>query len=205
MRTALLIVLAAASCADSSARAGESDRDADDRPRLPTPRWRDEHGAIERGHLAAAGAGPIAHRAQVRARARVVADDAWCRRLPAAELDHTPFDHRGDVIAVSAELDGDRLHGARIRFGAVPGLTAAWLHLTLGCHRDIAAALGYPAAYMPASPAVIANTTATVLDDQAGAVVVLWTVDPEAAVLIYMRAEALLDDHLVHDHSDHEH
>lgn len=189
MRTSLLIVLVAAGCSDAAS----------------VPRWTNEPGTIERGRIAATDLGASASARHAKARAQVIAKQAWCRRLPAEELDHTPFDHREDVIAVSAEHEGGRIRGARIRFASVPGLTAAWLHRTLLCHRDIAAATGFDPTYLPTSPAGIAGATTTVLEDPSGPIVVVWADDPEAAATIYDRAEALLGADQAHDHSEHEH
>lgn len=160
------------------------------------PCWRGETNAVERDRAAAARlrADARAHRAQARALLRT--SHAWCAGLPVAELDHTPFDHREDLQSVSAELEGDRIRGARIRFRPVPGLTAEWLRQTLACHQALAAAEGYDPHYLASCPAVIAGTTIDVIDDPDGLVVVIRGDDPAAALTAYGRAEALLDPHL---------
>ena len=165
------------------------------------PCWSGELGAIERyrAHAAALRADARAHRA--RATAMVTAARRWCAGLPEAELDHSPFDHREDLAAVSAELDGDRVVGARVRFGRVPNLTADWLRQTLACHQAIAAAGGYEPQHLATCPVVVPGVTTEVEEDPAGLVVVIRAADPAAALVVYARAEALLDAHL-DDHAE---
>lgn len=172
---------------------------------IGAPCWSNEAGAVERDRAAARALRDDARTHRAKARALVVAQRGWCAGLPSAELDHTPFDHREDLAAVSAELDNDRVVGARIRFAKVPGLTADWLRQTLACHQAMAAAGGYEPTAMASCPAVIAGAELTVVDDPAGPIVVLHATDPAAALAIYGRAEALLDAHLDDPHAEHAH
>jgi hypothetical protein len=170
---------------------------------IRAPCWSGESGALDRDRAAAAQlrADARAHRAQ--ARALVMAQKGWCAGLPAAELDHSPLDHREDLVSVEADLDGDRVRGARIRFGKVPNLTADWLRQTLGCHQALAAAAGYEPTYMASCPAVLPGAQIDVIDDPAGLIVVIHDDDPGAALTVYARAEALLDpnaEHAAHHH-----
>lgn len=164
------------------------------------PCWSGEQSAVDRDRAAAARlrADARAHRAQ--ARALVTAQQAWCAGLPPAELDHSPLDHREDLAAVSAELDSDRVVGARIRFARVPHLTAEWLRQTLACHHALAAATGFEPTYLATCPAVVEGSETTVIDDPDGLVVVIRARDPGAGLTIYARAEALLDPAAEHDH-----
>jgi hypothetical protein len=134
----------------------------------------------------------------------VSAERWWCAGLPPEELDHTPFDHREDIAAVSAELEGEHVRGARIRFRRVPGLTDDWLRQTLACHAAIAAASGNDPTHLTTCPSVVAGAETTVIDDPAGLIVIVRADDPAAALTIYARAEALLDPrldiHAAHDH-----
>jgi hypothetical protein len=160
------------------------------------PCWSGELGAIERYRASAARLRADARQHRARARALVVAARTWCASLPPDELDHSPFDHREDLAAVSAELDGDRIRGARIRFRPVPNLTADWLRQTLACHQAISAAEGYDPMHLTSCPVVVPGAETSVIEDEAGLVVVVRAEDPAAALVIYARAEALLDDHL---------
>lgn len=170
---------------------------------IRAPCWRGESNAVDRDRAAAARlrADARAHRAQ--ARALLTTKQAWCAGLPAAELDHTPFDHHEDIVAVTAELDSDRVVGARIRFGPVPHLTADWMRQTLACHHALAAASGFEPTYLASCPAVVAGAEMTVIDDPSGLIVVIRASDPGAGLTIYARAEALLDPQA--DPVDHQH
>lgn len=160
------------------------------------PCWSGEVGAVSRFRVAAAKLRADARAHRVHARALVTSERSWCAGLAPEELDHSPFDHHEDIAAVSAELDGDRIVGARVRFGPVPQLTADWLTQTLACHQAIAAAEGYDPLHMASCPVVVPGAQTTVLDEPGGLVVVMRADDPAAALVIYARAEALLDDHL---------
>ena len=160
---------------------------------IRAPCWRGEASAVDRDQAAAARLRADARDHRAKARALVRAETAWCAGLPTAELDHSPFDHHEDVVAVAAELDSDRVVGARIRFGAVPHLTADWMRQTLACHHALAAASGFEPTYLASCPAVVAGAETTVIDDPAGLIVVIRARDPGAGLTIYARAEALLD------------
>ena len=162
------------------------------------PCWSSERSSVERDRAAAARLRAAAQDHRARARRLVISERAWCAGLPPEELDHTPFDHRQDIAAVSAELDGDQVVGARIRFARVPQLTAEWLRQTLACHQALAAADGYDPTYMTPCPSVVAGAQTTVVDEPEGVVVVVRSTEPAAALTIYARAEALLDAHADH-------
>lgn len=167
---------------------------------MRAPCWRGEPGAVERDRALAAELRTDARAHRARAQALVRAEHVWCAGLPTAELDHSPFDHHEDVVTVSAELASDRVRGARIRFARVPGLTVEWLRQTLACHQALAAAGGFEPAFLASCPATIAGAETTVIDDPSGLVVVVRSDDPAAALAIYARAEALLDEHAAHVH-----
>jgi hypothetical protein len=167
-----------------------------ERLRILPPCWSGEVGAIERDRTLAAHLRADARLHRAKARTLVTAKQQWCAGLPASELDHTPFDHREDIVAVRAELEGDRLRGARIRFAKVPGLTADWLRQALACHQAIAAATGYDPTQLASCPSVVAGATTTVLEHASGLEVIVRAADQAAALVIYGRAEALLDAHI---------
>jgi hypothetical protein len=156
------------------------------------PCWSGERGAIARSRALAhqLRADARAHRAQ--ARVLATTERETCAGLPPEELEHSPFDHREDLAGVEAELDSDRLRGARIRFSRVPGLTAAWLRRALACHQAMAAATGYDPTHLATCPSTVAGADTTVIDDPGGLIVVVRAADPAAALTIYARAEALL-------------
>lgn len=164
-----------------------------ERLHVQTPCWAGERSAIERDRAAADRLRAEARDHRARARAMVTAQKRWCAGLPAAELEHTPFDHREDLASVRAELEGDRVRGARVRFRPVPGLTADWLRQTLACHQALAATSGYDPTQLSQSPVVVAGAQADVIDDPRGIEVVIRGVDSASALIVYGRAEALLD------------
>ena len=164
-----------------------------ERLHIQTPCWAGERSAIQRDRTAAERLRAEAKEHRSKARAMVLSERKWCAGLPASELDHTPFDHREDVASVRAELDGDKLRGARVRFRKVPGLTADWLRQTLACHQALAATSGYDPTHLSTCPSVVAGAQTTVIEDPRGLEVVVRADDAAAALVVYARAEALLD------------
>jgi len=157
------------------------------------PCWSASASAVERHHADATRLRAEATAHRHRAAELLAAEQASCVGLSAHDLDHTPFAHREDVAAVTAELEGGQLRGARIRFRALDGLDAAWLEQAIGCHRARAAAVGWDATYMTYDPSALANVLVTVTDDPDGVVVVVRTDDAQAAEIAYRRAEDLVD------------
>ncbi len=159
------------------------------------PCWASEEATVER-HRASADR-LRAHAAEHRAHAHdlLAAERAACAGLDPAEIDHSPFAHHEEIAAVAAELDGDRLRGARVRFAAVPGLSADWMRSALACHHARAAALGFDPTYLSDCPSTVAGAETTVLEQDGDLVVVVRAKDEAAALIIYARAEALLDGH----------
>ncbi len=156
------------------------------------PCWTSEAATVERHRAAAERLRK--HAAEHRAWARYLleAEQASCRGLDPAEIDHSPFAHHEDIAAVTAELDSDRLRGARIRFAAVPGLTADWMRAAVTCHQARAAALGYDPQYLADDPTTVAGAAVEVLEQDGALVVVVRAPEDAAALVIYARAEALL-------------
>ncbi len=156
------------------------------------PCWSDAADDVERHRLLATRLRTDARAHRALARQLLGAARESCAALPETDLEHTAFAHREDIAAVEAELDGDRLLGARIRFEPVPGLTAAWMRQSLTCHRALAAATGFEPTYMPDCPSVVSGAETTVEESEAGVVVVVRAADPAAAIAVYARAEALV-------------
>jgi len=159
---------------------------------LRPPCWTAEPAAAERHRAEAERLRDEAAGHRARARALREAEQASCARMAPADLEHTPFAHLEDVATVVAELEGDRLRGARIQFDVVPGLTEPWLREALACHQARAAALAYDPTYMSYDPSVVAGAEVTVEADPAGVVVTIVARDDAAARIIYDRAEELL-------------
>jgi hypothetical protein len=158
-----------------------------------SPCWSAEARAVERHRQAAARLRTDARSHRARARQLLGAAREACAAMSEEELSHTPFAHHEDIAAVEALLDGDLVRGARIRFAPVEGLTATWLRQSLTCHQALAAVGGYEPTYMAECPSVVAGAETTVEETPAGLVVEVRSGDPAAALVIYARAEALLD------------
>jgi hypothetical protein len=187
--------------AAGGARAGCGDVVLADQPRsgsdpvvMLAPCWTGEQDVVTR-HLEEAErlrAEASAHRAH--ARELLAAEDAACAAVPYDELTHTPFAHTSDLAAVTAELDGDRVSGARIQFRPVEGLTTSWLRTAIACHHARAAARGYDPTYMGYDPSVLAGAVTEVTEADDGIVVVIRSSDDATALSIYGRAEDLLSE-----------
>lgn len=158
------------------------------------PCWAGEVDAVRRDRVHAAQLRADARRHRIQARELVRTEQQWCAGLPEAELDHTPFDHREDLRAVQAELEGDRVRGARILFKPVKGLSADWMRQTLACHQAMASAEGFGADHdhLASCPSTVSGARTEVLETPEGLEVVVRAIDPAAALIIYARAEALL-------------
>ena len=161
-----------------------------------TPCWSAEADAVARHRADAARLRAAAAAHRKRARELLAAEEGSCAGLAEAELEHSLFAHAEDVVAVSAELDGTRLRGARIRFRPVPDLTPEWMRASIACHQARAAATGYDPRHASYDPTLVAGATAEVIDEPAGPVVVIRGKDEAAALIVYGRAEALVDPHL---------
>jgi hypothetical protein len=160
------------------------------------PCWAGEVDAVRRDRQHAAQLRADAHRHRIQARELVRTEQKWCAGLPEAELDHTPFDHREDLRGVQAELEGDRVRGARILFKPVKGLSADWMRQTLACHQAMATREGAGAGpdhdHLASCPSTVSGARTEVLETPEGLEVVVRAIDPAAALVIYARAEALL-------------
>jgi hypothetical protein len=158
-----------------------------------TPCWSAEPTAATRHrelaeHLRADAA---AHRA--RAAELAAAERRACDGMPAEELAHSPFAHREDVDAVAALVENGRVHGARIRFRPVPGLTVDYLRGAIACHQARAAALGWEPTHFAYDPTLLPGAEVRVHQHGQAVVVTARAADQATALTIYGRAEELLD------------
>jgi len=126
------------------------------------------------------------------AAALVQAEAAACAGIPAAELTHSPFAHKKAIAQVIAHREGGAIHGARVVFKPVPGLTAGYMRKAIACQQARFAVAGKPASFMPEDPTLLDNTKATVFE-RGGHLEVLITTesDVEGAVSL-ARAQDLL-------------
>jgi hypothetical protein len=159
----------------------------------PVPCWSVELSPTERHRLAAERlrAEAAVHRHD--ARVLLDAERAACAGVSADDMDHTPFWHHDDILAGEATLDGTRVRGARVLFRAVPGLTVVWMERVLVCHQAHAAAIGYAPTHLGYCPASVQGAKIQVSEASGGILVTIRADDEAAALVIYGRAEALLD------------
>lgn len=158
------------------------------------PCWTAERSAAERHRATAKNlrADAAAHRE--RARDLLAAEQASCATMTAAELDHSPFAHVEDVVAVTPIRDSDRLRGARISLRKVEGLTAEWLRSAIACHQARAAVFGWSPKYFSHDPTLVAGAQATVEDGGDTLVVEVRAGALDVAQIVHARAEALVSD-----------
>jgi hypothetical protein len=165
-----------------------------ERLQLAVPCWNtDVEASFEHRRAAARERSEAArHRSQARALEQVERDR--CAGLSPAELDHTPFWHRGDIARVERLADGATLRGARVTFKAVRGLDGSWLEHALQCHRARAAAVGWDSRYMGYDPSLLPGVTTTVVATNDGLTVEIRAADADVAAVVAGRTEALLTD-----------
>lgn len=128
-----------------------------------------------------------AHRAK--AAALIGAEKRACAGLGASAMNHSPFYHREDIIAVEPIRDrAGKVRGARALFARVPGLTADWLRRSAACHQARAAVMGYSPTFMSYCPLVVGKAAVTVSETDAG----LWVriENAELGAAIWERAKA---------------
>lgn len=111
-----------------------------------------------------------------------------CRGLGEAEVSHSPFFHRDDILRVEEVRVDGILRGARIIFRKVSGLDVAWMDRALFCHQARAAALGYDPRMMSYCPVMVAPTSYTVVEQRGEIVVTLAARGDQDVALVTGRA-----------------
>jgi len=155
------------------------------------PCWTRSNGADARLQQAAAQRAEATRHRQ-RAGELVRAELDACANVSDAQFDTSVFVHVGDILAVSALIDDDRLEGARIRFRRITGLSAEWLRAAITCQQARAAASGWPSTYLAFDPTIVEGASVTVRTDDDALVVDVRAADKGAALVVYARAESLL-------------
>ena len=122
------------------------------------------------------------------------AEKRSCAGLGAAEIDHSPFYHREDIVRVEPLLEGRQIRGARVLFRAVPGLSARWLERASRCHLARAAVMGYSDTFMPYCPLALREVEVAIEDTDEGLWIVVRSSRPASAAAIWGRVQALGDD-----------
>ena len=115
-----------------------------------------------------------------------------CKGIPERELTHSPFAHKKAIAEVIPHRREGELHGVRIVFRDVPGLTADWMRQAIECHRARHESLGRPAGYMPEDPALVDGAEVRVTQSGNVIQVFILTPEPVAGRLAFERANELL-------------
>jgi hypothetical protein len=156
------------------------------------PCWTVERQAAERHHAEAVRLREQAHVDRAIARNLVAVEREFCAVMPPDELTHTPFWHREDIATVEPYLEEGVVHGARVRFKAVEGLTGAWLREAILCHQARSATLGHPPTYMDYDPTLVAGVHVVVTEKKGLVEVLVRADDGTAGAVVVSRAQALL-------------
>jgi hypothetical protein len=159
---------------------------------LTQPRWSYSMAPTMERTLAANRLRDEAARHRQVAKGLLDAEKRACAGLQQEDIDTGPFFHRSEIDKVTPVEVNGALHGARIRFAAVPGLGAPWMQRAVECAMARAAVLGYPEDYLRESPLMLEGVTAAVLQDGAHVEVQVSSADPMTAAKILGRAEGLL-------------
>jgi len=134
-------------------------------------------------------------RAQAERRAAaslVETEQAACRGIPAAELEHSPFAHRKEIAEVIPHRVTGTLRGVLVVWKPVPGLNATWMRQAIACHRARFERLGEPATYLSDDPTLVPRATTTVAMHNGHIEVLIETADDMNAQVALGRAQDLV-------------
>jgi hypothetical protein len=129
------------------------------------------------------------------------AEAGACAGIATADRDMSPFEHRESIVSVAplvlsesdarANTPAERLLGARIKFRALPGLTAEWLQRVVNCHLARNAVLGHIEPRMADCPLVPAGVEARVSSAGDGFEIAVRANHPAIAREVLSRAQRL--------------
>ncbi|MBS1118750.1 MAG: hypothetical protein H6Q90_978 [Deltaproteobacteria bacterium] len=130
--------------------------------------------------------------AEERARATALArtERAACRGIPDRELTHSVFAHTQEIAEVIPHRDTGRIHGVRIVFKPVLGLTAGWVEQAIRCQQARFATLGRPAT--PNDPSLIEGAEVTVTEREGHVEVLVTSPSDVDAQIALDRAQELM-------------
>ncbi len=153
------------------------------------PCWNGEEEAAIRHIDSAEQERRAAERERHAAQELVDAENRACANISPGERTHSPFAHHQEVGAVVAERAGGELHGVRIIFRSVPGLTAAWMRDSIACQQARWATSGKDPTLMTDNPTLVVGAQTTVLEQSGRVVVIVTTDSPDAARVALARAQ----------------
>jgi hypothetical protein len=127
------------------------------------------------------------HRAQASALLR--AEQQACSGIDQDEIDHSPFFHGEDILAVEPYRVDGALRGARVWFRKVPGLTVEWMRKDISCQQARAAVMGDDETFQSYCPLMLPGVIATVEDTPRGLLVILRAEREDVAGAVLARAQ----------------
>ncbi len=137
--------------------------------------------AAEREHKAAKE-----HRAW--AQLLIDVEQAACKGLGEVESHTSPFLRKPDILSVEEYRESGELHGAKIRFRKVKGLSKDWFGKSIRCHQARSATLGYAKDFMIHCPLVLEKTSVSITEEEKSVTIILRSTDPVVAAEIYGRS-----------------
>lgn len=134
-------------------------------------------------------------RTQPAARATLAKIEATqCVGLMPAALERSPFVQDRAIAEIIPRRAGDTIHGARIVFNPVPGLTISWMRRAVACHRARWKALGYPADYLTGDPTLIRGTEVEITGNDNHIAVLIESDSEATGKLVLARARGLVPE-----------
>ena len=121
--------------------------------------------------------------------ARLVdAETQACKGLGEHSVGASPFYYAQDILKVEELRESGTLHGARVLFRKVPGLSIGTMSKMIECHQARAAALGYASDFQAYDPLSLPAVATSVSQDDEGIWVRLRSDEHATALAILGRA-----------------
>jgi len=115
----------------------------------------------------------------------------YCRGIPDRELSHSPFAHQKAIAQIIPHRQSGEIHGVRIVFKPVPGLTAGYMTQAIACQRARYLVLGKPVE-QPEDPTLLDGAEVTVTTRDGHLEVLVWVESAVDGSIALARARELL-------------
>lgn len=129
----------------------------------------------------------VRYRAEARALEEM--EQRACTGLSQDAIDHSPFFHGEDILRVEPYRVDQALHGARVLFRKVPGLSVDWMRRAVECHLARAAVMGHSTTFQPYCPLMLEGVTVAVTETEEGIEVLLRATRQDIAAAVLGRAQ----------------
>jgi len=116
----------------------------------------------------------------------------YCRGIPDRELSHSPFAHQKAIAQIIPHRQSGEIHGVRIVFKPVPGLTAGYMTQAIACQRARFLVLGKPVE-QPEDPTLLDGAEVTVTARDGYLEVLVRTESTVDGNIVLARARELLE------------